>query len=72
MIGDVEEPVGRTYRFLRETRMPAVVGELVGRDDAERRAMLTARLPEMTRALVEGFRLGVEEPRVAETPNPPA
>ncbi len=29
-IDDVDEPVGRTYRFLRETRMTAVVCELVG------------------------------------------
>jgi hypothetical protein len=61
-IVDVEEPVGRTYRFLRETRMTAVVCELVGRDDAEARALLTTRLPEVTRAIVEGFRRGLEEP----------
>ena len=58
----VDEPVGRTYRFLRETRMPAVVCELVGQGETDVRAMLTARLPDMTRALVEGFRRGVEEP----------
>jgi N-acetylmuramoyl-L-alanine amidase len=65
---DVDDPIGRTYRFLRETRMPAVVCELVGRDDADARSMLTTRLPEMTRALVEGFRRGLEEPRVDEQP----
>jgi N-acetylmuramoyl-L-alanine amidase len=62
IVDDVEEPVGRTYRFLRETRMTAVVCELVGRDDAEARALLTTRLPEVTRAIVEGFRRGLEEP----------
>ena len=46
VLDDVDEPVGRTYRFLRETRMTAVVCELVGRDEAEARAMLTAQLPE--------------------------
>ena len=65
---DVDEPVGRTYRFLRETRMTAVVCELVGRDQADARAMLTAGLPDVARALVEGFRRGLEEPRVEEPP----
>ncbi len=36
VLDDVDEPVGRTYRFLRETRMTAVVCELVGRDEAAR------------------------------------
>jgi N-acetylmuramoyl-L-alanine amidase len=62
VVDQVDDPIGRTYRFLRETRMTAVVCELVGRDDADGRALLTARLPEMTRALVEGLRRGVEEP----------
>jgi N-acetylmuramoyl-L-alanine amidase len=65
---DVDEPVGRTYRFLRETRMPAVVCELVGRDETDARSMLTTRLPDVTRALVEGFRRGLEEPNVDEPP----
>jgi hypothetical protein len=38
------------------------VCELVGRDEAEARALLTTRLPEVTRAIVEGFRRGLEEP----------
>lgn len=42
--------------------MTAVVCELVGRDEADARALLTTQLPEVTRALVEGFRRGVEEP----------
>jgi len=67
---DVDDPVGRTYRFLRETRMSAVVCELVGRDDADGRAMLTTGLPDMTRALVEGFRRGLEDPHVEEPPGP--
>ena len=67
VVDDVDEPVGRTYRFLRETRMTAVVCELVGRDEAEARALLTTKLPDMTRAIVEGFRRGLEEPPT--TPN---
>lgn len=62
VVDQVDEPVGRTYRFLRETRMTAVVCELVGKHEADARTMLTARLPAMTRALVEGLRRGVEEP----------
>jgi len=61
-IDDVDEPVGRTYRFLRETRMTAVVCELVGRDESDARSLLTAQLPTMTHALVEGLRQGVEDP----------
>jgi hypothetical protein len=59
---DVDEPIGRTYRFLRETRMAAVVCELIGHDDRDARAMLTTRVPEIARALVEGIRRGVEDP----------
>jgi N-acetylmuramoyl-L-alanine amidase len=62
VLDQVDDPVARTYRYLRETRMTAVVIELVGRDETEARAMLTTGLPELTRVLVEGFRRGVEEP----------
>ena len=43
----VDPPVGRTYRLLRETRMAAVVCELVARDDADAMAAISARLPEI-------------------------
>ena len=62
VVDDVDEPIGRTYRFLRETRMTAVVCELVGSDEVAARSMLTTQLPAMTTALVEGLRRGVEEP----------
>ena len=55
MLDDVDEPVGRTYRFLRETRMTAVVCELVGRDEADARSMLTARLPDDDPGAGRGF-----------------
>jgi N-acetylmuramoyl-L-alanine amidase len=64
----VDAPIGRTYRYLRETRMTAVVCELVGRDEAERRALLTTRLPEVARTLVEGFRRGLEDPHLDDPP----
>jgi N-acetylmuramoyl-L-alanine amidase len=61
-LDDVEEPVGRTYRLLRETRMTAVVCELAPRDDAAAVAGLVARLPALSRALIDGVRRGIEEP----------
>ena len=62
MLPVVDEPIGRTYRLLRETRMAAVVCELVGRDDAMRRPRCSTRLPDSPHALVDGIRRGVEEP----------
>jgi N-acetylmuramoyl-L-alanine amidase len=66
VLDDVDEPIGRTYRFLRETRMAAVVCELIGRSDDDTRAMLTTRVPDLAPALVEGIRRGVEEPPPAD------
>jgi N-acetylmuramoyl-L-alanine amidase len=57
-----DPPVGRTYRLLRETRMAAVVCELFSADDPHGAATLTARLPEVTKAIVAGIRAGVESP----------
>ena len=58
----VDVPVGRTYRLLRETRMAAVVCELVTRDDADAMAALARQLPAVAQAIVDGVRRGVEEP----------
>jgi N-acetylmuramoyl-L-alanine amidase len=58
----VDDPIGRTYRLLRETRMAAVVCELVPRDDAEGMAALARQLPRVARAIVDGVRRGVDEP----------
>jgi N-acetylmuramoyl-L-alanine amidase len=58
----IDEPVGRTYRVLRETRMAAVVCELFARDDAQGAAALASRVPDLARAIVEGIRVGVETP----------
>jgi hypothetical protein len=62
VFGDVDEPVGRTYRLLRETRMAAVVCELVAADDVAATAEVANRLPEIANAIVAGIQLGVEKP----------
>lgn len=62
VLGEVDEPIGRTYRLLRETRMPAVVCELAARDDAEATASLVVRLPALSQSVVTGVRRGIEEP----------
>lgn len=59
---DVDEPVGRTYRLLRDTRMAAVVCELLPAGDAVATGALHRHLPAVAAALVEGIRRGVEEP----------
>jgi N-acetylmuramoyl-L-alanine amidase len=58
----VDEPEGRTYRLLRETRMAAVVCELFSRDEPTGAALLASCGPELARALALGVRKGVEEP----------
>lgn len=61
----VEEPVGRTTRFLRETRMAAVVCEVVAPGDVEATTALVAHQTDVVGALVEGVRRGVEDPPAA-------
>ena len=58
----VDEPEGRTYRLLRETRMAAVVCELFSRDEATGAALLASCGPELASALAVGVRRGIEEP----------
>ena len=58
----VDEPAGRTYRLLRETRMAAVVCELFSLDDLAGAAMLTSRVAELAIALALGVRQGIEQP----------
>jgi N-acetylmuramoyl-L-alanine amidase len=66
VLPEVDDPIGRTYRFLRETRMPAVVCELVGTEPGASVAASTELRTRLTEALVEGFRRGVEEPALDE------
>ena len=65
----VEEPAGRTYRLLRETRMAAVVCELFSPDEPGGAAMLAVRGPEVARALALGIRQGIEQPLDSAQPS---
>lgn len=56
------EPCGRAYALLRETRMAAVVCELVARGDIDGMRRLVARAGDVGRAIVAGVRRGIEEP----------
>jgi N-acetylmuramoyl-L-alanine amidase len=56
------EVSGRTYAVLRETRMPAVVCEVVPDGDVDAMRGLVARAGDVARAIVRGVRRAVEEP----------
>jgi N-acetylmuramoyl-L-alanine amidase len=57
------EPTGKAYGVLRETRMAAVVCELVERGDVAAMRNVVARAGDVSRAIVRGVRRGVgEEP----------
>jgi N-acetylmuramoyl-L-alanine amidase len=58
----VDEPTGRTYRLLRETRMTAVVCELFSRDEPAGASLLATSGAELARALAAGVRKGIEDP----------
>jgi len=62
VLPEVDEPTGRTYRLLRETRMAAVVCELLSRDEPMGATSLSARGPDLANALAEGIRRGIEQP----------
>jgi N-acetylmuramoyl-L-alanine amidase len=62
VLGDVQPTIGRTYRLLRDTRMAAVVCELLAADDAEATGRIAARLGDLAAAIADGIRRGVEEP----------
>ena len=62
VLPQVDEPSGRTYRLLRETRMAAVVCELLSRDEPAGAAALSSLGPELANALAVGIRLGIEQP----------
>jgi N-acetylmuramoyl-L-alanine amidase len=55
-------PHGKAYSILRETRMAAVVCELVERGDVGGMRNVVARTGDISRAIVRGVRRGVEEP----------
>ena len=58
----VQEPTGRTYAVLRETRMPAVVCQPVEAGDTDGVRRLVTRSGDAGRAIVAGVRRGIEEP----------
>lgn len=53
---------GKAYAALRETRMPAVVCEVVPDGDIEAMRHLVARAADVARAIVRGVRRAVEDP----------
>jgi N-acetylmuramoyl-L-alanine amidase len=65
LLTDATGPCGKAYAILRETRMAAVVCELVERGDVEGMRNVVARAGDISRAIVRGVRRGVGEP--AET-----
>ena len=56
------EVCGRAYAVLRETRMPAVVCELVSEDDVDGMRDLVGHAGDAGRAIVRGVRRAVEVP----------
>jgi len=54
--------VGKAYAILRETRMPAVVCELVPDDDVEAMRGLVTRSGDAARAVVAGVQHSIEQP----------
>lgn len=56
------EACGKAYGVLRETRMPAVVCELVAEGDVEGMRGLVARAGDAARAVVEGVQRSIEAP----------
>jgi N-acetylmuramoyl-L-alanine amidase len=55
-------PCGKAYSILRETRMAAVVCELVEQGDVAGMRNVVARAGDISRAIVRGVRRGVGEP----------
>jgi N-acetylmuramoyl-L-alanine amidase len=62
LLPSAPDPCGMAYSILRETRMAAVVCELVERGDVEGMRNVVARTGDISRAIVRGVRRGVEEP----------
>jgi N-acetylmuramoyl-L-alanine amidase len=61
-LGATGGTVGRSFPALRETRMAAVVCEIVARDDASQLQALVAKSHAVAAAIVRGTRHGVERP----------
>jgi N-acetylmuramoyl-L-alanine amidase len=61
LVPSAREPSGKAYAILRETRMAAVVCELVARGDVTGMRNVVARAGDISRAIVQGVRLGLGE-----------
>lgn len=61
---------GRSYTALRETRMAAIVCELVHEADPDAMACLVGAVPGVARALATGVRRGIEEPPTEDATPP--
>jgi N-acetylmuramoyl-L-alanine amidase len=61
LLPNAPEPSGKAYSILRETRMAAVVCELVERGDVAGMRNVVARAGDISRAIVRGVRRGVGE-----------
>jgi N-acetylmuramoyl-L-alanine amidase len=66
VLPSASEPCGKAYSILRETRMAAVVCELVERGDVIGMRNVVARTGDISRAIVRGVRRAVEEPPDAD------
>ena len=62
---------GRAYTALRETRMAAIVCELVHEADPDAMAPLVGSVPSVAHALVTGIQLGIEGPPDDDRSAPP-
>jgi N-acetylmuramoyl-L-alanine amidase len=65
LVTNATGPCGKAYAILRETRMAAVVCELVERGDVEGMRNVVVRAGDISRAIVRGVRRGVGEPAEA-------
>jgi N-acetylmuramoyl-L-alanine amidase len=61
LLPSAPEPNGKAYSILRETRMAAIVCELVERGDVAGMRNVVARAGDISRAIVRGVRRGVGE-----------
>ena len=64
MLGIPVDVSGKAYAVLRETRMAAVVCEVVPDGDVEAMRAVVARAGDVARAIVRGVRRAVESPAV--------
>jgi N-acetylmuramoyl-L-alanine amidase len=67
LIRSPDELSGKAYALLRETRMAAVVCEVVPADDIDAMRKLVTASAAVGRAIARGVRLGIEQPRIEDS-----